>query len=37
MKKAILAAVVLFLVVAIFTSCGASRKTGCPMAERVIH
>lgn len=37
MKKIILAALSLLLVTAVLSSCGSSRKSGCPMNERIIH
>jgi len=37
MKNFILAAILLLTAAAFISSCGASRKTGCPMTERVIH
>jgi len=37
MKKVIVAVLSLILVAAVFSSCGSSRKTGCPMNERIIH
>lgn len=37
MKKLIVSVVSLLLVMSILTSCGSSRKTGCPMNEGIIH
>lgn len=37
MKKLILVLFVLVAVAAIFSSCETSRKSGCPMNEKIIH
>lgn len=37
MKKIILAALVLFTLSVIITSCGAARGIGCPGAAGIIH
>jgi len=37
MKKVIIAVFTLLIVVTVLSSCGSSRKTGCPMNERIIH
>jgi hypothetical protein len=37
MKKLFLVAILTLSIGAIFSSCASSRKTGCPMAEGIIH
>jgi hypothetical protein len=37
MKKLLVAALLLITFTALITSCGASKKTGCPGAEGIIH
>jgi hypothetical protein len=37
MKKLFFAAILLITVAAVVSSCGASRRTSCPMAEGIIH
>jgi hypothetical protein len=37
MKKIILTTLVLFTMLAFLSSCYSSRKTGCPMTEKIIH
>lgn len=37
MKKVILIALLIVTGVAMLSSCGPSRKTGCPMTENILH
>jgi hypothetical protein len=37
MKKMLLAAILLLTITAVISSCGASRKTGCPGTEGIVH
>jgi len=37
MKKLFLALLVVITITALFTSCYTSRKSGCPMNEKIIH
>ena len=37
MKKIILALIVLITVTALISSCTTSRKSGCPMSEKIIY
>jgi hypothetical protein len=37
MKKLFFAAILLITVAVVVSSCGASRRTSCPMAEGIIH
>jgi len=37
MKRIILLAAIAIAAVVSFTSCGASRRTGCPMSAGIIH
>lgn len=37
MKKIVFVIASLLLVATLLSSCGSSRKTGCPMNERIIH
>jgi len=37
MKRILFVLIVLLTATTIFSSCSASRKTGCPMSENIIH
>ena len=37
MKKVIVVALILLSITVVMTSCGASRGTGCPGAQGIIH
>jgi predicted small secreted protein len=37
MKKIFLAVAILFVVGTVFSSCHTSRKSGCPMTEKIIR
>jgi predicted small secreted protein len=37
MKKVFLVVAILFVVAAVFSSCQTSRKSGCPMTEKIIR
>ncbi len=37
MKKIFLVFAIMAVTVAALSSCGPSRKTGCPMTEKIIH